>query len=200
MDREHLEFNKNALQGVLTAPLCAEYKADWRKCGDDTKSLLDLILRQQSLPFFTTHCYKGVGLSKEYTKKRFGKYLNGKYRALNVDGVEGDYYSTLYITDKNVNNLADDVCCFMWSNVDDLNIKPTKATKLYITCGSNVRLNCGGYNCVTIMLFDDSKIVLDDIDEASMITIYNYSAQSSIEYGKFCFSEKIKVFNKELRL
>lgn len=199
MDKELFNFNKNALQGVITNPLCAEYRADWRKCGDDCRKLTDLLLGQQALPYFTQHCYKGVGVSKKYMLDKFADYINGKYRALNVDGVEGEYYSSLYITDKTVHDLADDVTCFMWSDVPMVEIKPTKAIKLYVACKSEVNLFCGGYNSIVIMLFDESKVNLCYVDEESTVTVYKYSDKASVKEGALCFSEP-KVFNKELRL
>jgi hypothetical protein len=50
-----------------------------------------------------------------------------------------------------------------------------------------------------VKLFDDSKIVLDDVDEESNVTIYKYSEKATVELGKFCLKEP-KVFPKELRL
>jgi hypothetical protein len=49
------------------------------------------------------------------------------------------------------------------------------------------------------MLFDDSKIILDDVDEDSNITIHKYSGKASVELGKFCLKEP-KIFDKDLRL
>ena len=62
-----------------------------------------------------------------------------------------------------------------------------------------MRIVCGGYNNVTIMLFDDSKVTLSDIDEESNVTVFKYSDQCDVTIGKYCMG-KVKEFRKELRL
>ena len=49
------------------------------------------------------------------------------------------------------------------------------------------------------MLFDESEIVLDEIDEDSSVFIYRYSSEAKVTTGKYCFG-KVKIFEKELVL
>lgn len=179
--------------------LCAEYKGYWQSASRDKKRLVDLVLAQQSLPHFLTYCHEGKGLSEEYITRNFGEYINGKYTAVDVDGVQGGYKTEIYVGFKHVLSLSDDVSCFMWCDIPQLEIKPTKAVKIYAGCSTDISLVCGGYNNVVIMLFDDSKITLDDVDVDSNILVYKYSEDCQVEKGKFCLG-KVKEFRKELRL
>lgn len=200
MQNEMFEFNKNALQGVLTNPLCAEYKDEWRRCGNDKKKLVDLVLRQQSLPYFIEHCRKGKGLSKEYIQREFADYINGNHTAIDVDGVKGDYKTELYVGYNGILSVSDDVLCAMWCNIPSLEIKATKAVKLYIGCKSKVHLNCEGYNSIIVMLYDQSTLYIDEADEETMITVYRYDKKARVETGKWCLAKKVRIFDKELRL
>lgn len=200
MKDEMLEFRKNALLGKITGePLCQEYNQAWRKCSNNKEQLVMLALKQQSLPLVMTYSYQGSGLSKEYMMQEFKDYINGRYTAIDVDGVKGDYKSELYVGEDASFVLSSDVSCFMYSDVPTLEIAKCKATKIYCGCGSTLRIVSGGYNSIIIMLFDDSKVILDDIDEESTVTIYKYSDKCEVEQGKFCFG-KVKIFNKTLRL
>ena len=198
MENELFLFNRYALQGAITAPLCAEYKNLWRQCGDNKKKLVDLVLSQQALPYFLTHCYQGKGLSKEYILDEFKDYINGNYVGLDVDGVEGNYKTELYVAKKGEISVIDEILCIMWSNVL-LSVPKCRASKIYVGCNSNATISCDGYNSLTIMLFDSSKIVLDDIDADTTITIYKYSDKCEVELGKYCFG-KVNEFTKELKL
>lgn len=200
MKDEMLEFRKNALLGKITGePLCQEYSQAWRKCSNDKEQLVRLALKQQSLPLVMTYSYQGSGLSKDYLMQEFSDYINGKYTAIDADGVKGDYKSELYVGENACFSLCSDVSCFMWSTIPTLEINKCKATKIYVGCGSEINIVSGGYNSITIMLFDESKVILDDIDEESTVTIYKYSDKCEVEQGKFCFG-KVKEFNKTLRL
>ena len=192
-------FYKAALSGEITTPLCAEYKSAWRKCGDDKEMLVRLVMKEQSLPYFFAHCHQNKGLSKEYILDEFSAYINGKYVGIDVDGVSGDYKTELYVGYNGNLSVSDDVLATMWTTVPSMEIPTCKAVKIYCACGSEIHLSCEGYNSVIIMLFDDSKIILDDVDEESNVTIYKYSDKASVELGRFCLKEP-KVFNKELRL
>ena len=191
-------FYKAALSGEITTPLCASYKAAWRQCGDDKEMLVRLVLRQQSLPYFFAHCYQGKGLSRDYILDEFKGYINGRYVGMDVDGVVGDYKTELYVgyNDEIVAN--DDVLATMWSRAS-VSIPTTKAVKIYCGCGSELHVSCDGYNSVIVMLFDDSKVFLEDVDKDSTVSVYRYSDKASVETGKFCMEEP-KIFDKELRL
>lgn len=195
------EFYRNALQGRITDPLCADYKNDWRKRGEDRQALIDFVLRQQSIPYFLCHCNAGFGLSKEYLMDAFRDYINGNYATIDADGVEGgNYKSELYVGFEGVLSLSADVICCMWSNIHETEITPAKATKIYVGCHSDVHITCNGYNSIIVMLFDDSKIWVDRLDKESTITIYRYSDKASIEIGADCAINKVRTFDKEIRL
>ena len=192
-------FYKAALSGEITTPLCTEYKSAWRKCGNDKEMLVRLVMKEQSLPFFFAHCYQGKGLSKEYLLKEFGEFLNGKYTGIDVDNVKGNYKTELYVGHNDVLSVSDDVLAVMWSTIPSLSFPTCKAAKIYCGCGSEVHLTCDGFNSIIVMLFDDSKVILDDVDEESTVTIYKYSDNASVWKGKYCLG-KVKIFEKELRL
>jgi hypothetical protein len=58
---------------------------------------------------------------------------------------------------------------------------------------------CEGYNSVNVKLFDDSVLIIDDIDENCDVVVYKYSDSAKVEKEKFCLGS-VKVFQKELRL
>lgn len=200
MKDEMFEFKRNALLGNISGqPLCQDYKMALRKCGDDKEMLVKLALRQQASPYFSTACYKELGLTKDYIKENFADYING--HILNdCDGVKGYTYS-LYVDWDYVNDLdvKTDVCSVMWTVGANIIIPQTKCPTLYISNKSNVHIVCEGFNTINIKLFDESKVTVQEVDENSDVIIYKYSDKTSVELGKFCLKEP-KVFNKELRL
>jgi hypothetical protein len=200
MEDEMMKYKKNALLGnISTEPLCQAYKQAWRSCGDDKGMLVRLAMKQQSIPHFSTACYKKLGLTKEYIKDNFRDYING-YVLEDCDGIKGYTYA-LYV-DWGYDNDLDiktDVSSIMWCIDTNIIVPKCKCPTIYISNSSRVRLICNGYNTVNVKLFDDSKIALDDIDEESNVTIFKYSEKATVELGKFCLKEP-KVFNKELRL
>ena len=195
---EMIKFKKNAFDGVLCDPLCDEYKREWYNAGADKEELVRLCLRQQSIPYFATYCYNKKGLSKRYITSTFGDYING-YTIHDADMVGGytyglyvDYsYDNYIIVDK-------DVLHIMWSkcNVD---IPKTKCPILYVSNKSNLSISCDGYNSVKIYLFDESNILLDDVDYDTDICVYKYSKDCDVILGKYCLG-KVKEHRKELRL
>lgn len=189
----------NYYKNALIDGLCQEYKGYWQSAHGDKKKLVDLVLQQQSIPHFLTYCNEGKGLSKEYILENFADYINGNYVAIDVDGISGNYKTQLYVAVNDTCMASNDVSCFMWSNIPLLEIPTCKAEKLYCGCGSTIHISCGGYNNIMIMLFDNSKIILDEADEDSTIIIYKYSNMCEVDKGKFCFG-KIKEFTKTLRL
>ena len=196
---ELLEFKKNAILGKISGqPLCEEYKAALSKCGNDKEMLVRLALMQQCTPYLSHACYESMGLTKEYILNNFGELINGKRTFENVEGVDGYTYQLYVGYDKDFDITAD-VTSLMWCKSPQITIESTKCPTIYISNSGNVRLICNGYNTVNVKLFDDSKIILDDIDEESNVTIYKYSEKATVELGKFCLKEP-KVFNKELRL
>lgn len=199
MDDNMFMFYKSALSGDFSSPLCAEYKSVWRKCGDDREQLIRLSLQQQAIPFVVTHAYHRIGLTKNYIKKSFGDYINGR-KLKDCDDVEGYTYS-LYVDWDFENDLVvdTDVCSIMWTVGANVVIQETKCPTLYVSNKSNVHLVCDGYNSVRIYLFDKSRITIEDCDAESDIVVYKYDSDAVVEKGKFCMG-KVKQFTKELRL
>ena len=200
MEDEMMKYKKNALLGNISAePLCQSYKQAWRSCGNDKEMLVRLAMKQQSIPHFSTACYKNLGLTKGYIKENFKDYING-YVIRNADGVDGYTYGLYVDWDySNALEISTDVSSLMWCVGINIVVPKCKCPTIYISNSSKVRMICNGYNTVNVKLFDDSKIVLDDVDEDSNVTIYKYSDKATVELGKFCLKEP-KVFNKELRL
>ena len=199
MEDEMLTFKKNALLGKISAePLCMQYKQAWRACGNDKELLVRLALSQQSIPYLSHACYESMGLTKEYILNNFGELINGKRTFENVEGVDGYTYQLYVGYDKDFEITAD-VTSLMWCNGSQIVIKPTKCPTVYISNKSKVRLVCDGYNTVNVKLFDESELIVEDMDENSEVVVYKYSDKASVELGKFCLKEP-KVFNKELRL
>lgn len=200
MTNELFLFRKNALQGVLTNPLCAEYRNDWRACGNDKDSLVKLVMQQQAIPYFVSHCYQGKGLSKEYIKENFAEYINDGERSLikDADGVEGYTYS-LYVAAESVLRPLASVSCFMWCNPLPVEINSTKCPVIYCACKSELHLTCEGYNFVQVYLFDESKLVVDDADETCNVIVRKYSDKCSVEKGKYCLCD-VREFQKTLKL
>lgn len=195
-----MKFKRNALLGNISGqPLCSDYKSALRQCGNDKEMLVRLALRQQSTPYFSTACYKNLGLTKEYIKEEFKNYING-YTIHDADGVHGYTYG-LYVDWDYENDLVvdKDVVGVMWTVGANIVIEPTKCPTIYLSNRSNVHLVGEGFNTVNIKLFDESKITIEDIDKDSEVIVYKYSDKATVEEGKYCFG-KVKVFNKELRL
>lgn len=181
-------------------PLCEEYKHEWRRCDNDKEKLVKLALRQQSQPFFVTACYQGKGLTKEYLLKEYSYFING-YTVRDADGVEGFTYG-LYVDYYYDNALIakQDVLSLMWCEGTNVIVPKCKCPTLYISNKSNVRVSCDGYNNVRIYLFDESKLILDDIDDQSSVLVYRYDDKATVELSKFCLSTKVREFRKTLRL
>ena len=192
-------FYKSALSGEFSSPLCADYKSEWRKCGDDKERLIRLSLKQQSIPFVVTHAYHNKGLTKDYVKEFFGDYVKGK-KLMDCDGVDGYSYS-LYADWDYANDLVveTDVCSIMWTVGASVIVQKTKCPVIYVSNRSDVHLVCEGYNNVMVYLFDKSKVTIEDADSDTSVIVYKYSDDASVETGKYCLG-KVKQFNKELRL
>ena len=181
----------------LLANLCGEYKGYWQKAHGNKEELMRLVLSQQSAPHFASFCYQGKGLTKEYCKKEFGDYING--RVFNdCDGVKGYSYG-MFIDALDVEKMALDVVQFLWCDDINISIPQTKCPRLYISNKSNLNISLDGYNSIAIYLFDESKVKIDDADNESTVIVYKYAKDAKVELGKYCFAN-VKVFDKELRL
>ena len=190
---EMISFRKNA----IFFNLCKEYNDKWASCHGDKDKLMRLVLMRQSAPFFADYCYNGRGLTKDYCKREFGEYING--RVFNdVDGVDG-FTSAMYIDPSTGFEISSDTAQLLWCNNIDVIIPQTKCPTLYISNGSNVHFVLGGCNSIRIYLFDESNVVIDDSDETCDVIVYKYGSKCEVELGKYCLG-KVKVFNKMLRL
>ena len=199
MDNVMMTFYKSALLGVASnKPLCDEYKSEWRACGEDKKKLLTFSLRQQCIPFVMLYSYEGYGLSKEYLKKEYKNLINGLYTAKDADMVKG-YTYTLCVDYNDVYEQNSDVASYMYCNNTFVVIKETKCPQLFVGCNSHLRLSLEGFNSIKVHLYDDSDVVIDDLDENSDVVVYKYSNNCCVAKGKYCFG-KVKEFSKELRL
>lgn len=190
---EMLYFRKNA----LLANLCKEWSNKWAACHDDKEKLMRLVLMQQSAPYFADFCYRGKGLTKDYCKREFSDYING--RIFNdCDTVKGFSYA-MYIDAPTDFKIVSDVAQFLWCDNVDVTIPKTKCPILYVSNSSTIHITCDGYNCPHIYLFDDSKVTIDDADEDSKVVIYKYSDKTQVELAKYCLAD-VKVFDKQLKL
>lgn len=192
-------FQRSALLGDVSGqPLCEDYKAAWRKCGNDKEMLVRLALSQQSIPYINHACYERMGLTRDYILNNFQDYINGNRTFEDVEGVQGYTYQ-LYVG-YNGNLFVDtDVTSVMWCDINIV-IPPTKCPRIYLSNSSHAKLYLEGFNSPTIYLFDDSVIDIEDADGNCAVTIFKYSENATVNMGRYCLSDKIKTFNKELRL
>lgn len=193
-------FYRNALSGVLSEPLCDEYKNEWRACGNNKEQLVTLAMRQQSIPFLATYSSLNMGLSKEYLLKEFGDYING-YEIRNADSVSGFTYG-LYV-DWNYDSdleIDKDVSHIMYTKNATLIVPKTKCPIIYLSNGSDVSLVCDGYNTIKVYMFDNCQLTIEDCDSDCEIIVLRYSDDCAIKKGRYCLSSKIYEHRKELRI
>ena len=195
MEKELFDFVKNA----YTSGLCDEYKDEIRKCHEDKQRLVELAMRQQSIPYVATKMHEGI-ITKEYLQKSYGGFLNG-FILKDCDGVNGYTYSWYLDYDYDNDLVVDvDVAHISYTVGANIVIPSTKCPILYISNRSNVHLICSGYNTIKIYMFDKTRVTIEEADNDSTILVYKYSDACKVEYGKYCLCDKIKCFNKELRL
>lgn len=190
---------ENYYKNSLLDDLCTDYRGRWQRCHDK-ESLLKLSLSRQAIPHVVTYAYQGRGLTKDFVLNEYSDLING-YAVHDADGVEG-YTTGLYVDyDPNEDLIVDkDTVSIMWTVGASVVVPETKATTIYVSNKSKLHLVCEGYNSVSIYLFDKSEVTIDDVDEESAITIYRYCKDAKVDIGKFCLSQKIRVFDKQLKL
>ena len=199
MDKEIINFTRNALLGNISGqPLCASYKSALRQCSNDKEMLIRLALQQQSMPYVSTACYKKLGITKEYITKNYAEYINGNKTFDDVEGVSGYTYQMYVGYDKNF-YITSDVTYLMWCSEPVVTVLETKCPTVYISNSSSMRLNCEGFNTVNIKLFDDSKLMIDNLLSNSDVIVYKYSNNASVITGSNCLGS-VKIFNKQLKL
>lgn len=191
---EMMFFRKNA----ILANLCAEYNQKWTACHCDKERLMRLVLMRQSAPFFADYCYNGRGLTKEYCLQEFGDYVGGK-KFDGVDGVDG-YTSCMYVGANGEVDGDADTTQMLWCEGTDVSVPETKCGTFYISNRSSVKLTLNGYNSVSVYLFDESSVTIEDADETCNMVVYKYSRSAAVEKGAYCTSDNIRIFEKELRL
>ena len=187
-------YYKNALLNNL----CGEYKNDWKAAKNNKEKLVKLALCQQSIPHVATYAYEGKGLSKDYLLSEFKDYINGVIH-YDCDDVKG-YTYRLYAgwCGDEIMEQAD-VTHFMWSNVSSIVVEKYKCPTLYISNKSKVCVSCDGYNYIRVYLFDESELVIDDLDSESVVIVYKYSNKCKVTKGKYCIG-KVNEFEKSIRL
>lgn len=186
-------FRKNA----ILADLCKEYNNRWAACHGDKEKLMRLVLMRQSAPFFADYCYNGRGLTKDYCKREFGDYVNGRVFD-NVDGVDG-FTSAMYVDPPTGLEIAVDTAQLLWCDNVDVMIPQTKCPTLYVSNHSSVNITLEGFSSISVYLFDESVVNIEDADDTCDILVYKYNSRAQVETGKY-FLGRIKIFNKTLRL
>lgn len=190
---EMMFFQKNALLNNL----CGEWKNMWKACKNNKEKLVRLSLMQQSIPFFASYCYNGNGLSKDYVLGEFKDYINGKILQ-DCDDVKGYSYRLFVGYTDDIRPQAD-ITHLMWSDIPIYVVERYKCPILYISNKSTVSLIADGYNYIRVYLFDESELVIEDLDEESTVIVYKYSDKCKVTKGKYCLG-KVNEFEKQLRL
>ena len=194
MDKEFLNFLKDAYNNGL----CKEYRDEIRNCHEDKLQLVRLAMRQQSCPWVATKMYEGV-ITTDYILNTFGEYLNG-YVLKDCDNVAG--YNYMWFVDWDCANdivASADVLHISHTVGASVVVPETKATAIYVSNKSNVRLICDGYNSVRLYLFDDSRVEIEDAGRECTVTAYLYSQESDVTLGAYAFVD-VKKFRKKLKL
>lgn len=190
---EMMFFQKNALLNNL----CGEWKNMWKARKNNKEQLVRLSLMQQSIPFFASYCYNGNGLSKDYILGEFKDYINGKILQ-DCDDVKGYSYRLFVGYTDDIRPQAD-ITHLMWSDIPIYVVERYKCPILYISNKSTVSLIADGYNYIRVYLFDESELVIEDLDEESTVIVYKYSDKCKVTKGKYCLG-KVNEFEKQLRL
>lgn len=190
---EMMFFQKNALLNNL----CGEWKNMWKARKNNKEQLVRLSLMQQSIPFFASYCYNGNGLSKDYVLGEFKDYINGKILQ-DCDDVKGYSYRLFVGYTDDIRPQAD-ITHLMWSDIPIYVVERYKCPILYISNKSTVSLIADGYNYIRVYLFDESELVIEDLDEESTVIVYKYSDKCKVTKGKYCLG-KVNEFEKTLRL
>ena len=196
MLKELFNYYKNAM---LDDHLCEEYKGIWQACGEDKEKLISLAMQQQVIGHVATYAYLGKGITRDFVLREFGDYING-YILHDCDNVEGYTYGMFVDYQcSDYHRLVTDVSHFMWTNDVRLIVSPTKCPIIYVSNGSKVSLVCEGYNFVKVYLYDESEIILEDVDVDCAVSVYKYSDNAKVERGAFAFTKELKVFDKEIK-
>lgn len=185
------------LKNALLNNLCGEWKNMWKACKNNKEKLVRLSLMQQSIPFFASYCYNGKGLTKDYLLSEFKNYTDGKILQ-DCDNVKGYSYRLFAGYTDDIREQAD-VTHLMWSDIPIYVVERYKAPILYISNKSTVSLIADGYNYIRVYLFDESELVIEDLDEESTVIVYKYSDKCKVTKGKYCLG-KVNEFEKQLRL
>lgn len=192
MEQDLFYFFKNS----LTRNLCEDYKKEWKLCKSDKEKLINLAMRQQSIPYFATAMYEGWGLSVDYLVKEFGDYMNGKCLLHDCDEVKGYSYS-IYADYSGYIILDADVCHIIRSEAT-IGVDEFKAPIIYLSNGSDVDIQNDGSNSIIVYMFDESKVRFPYIDEHTTVTVFKYSENAQVTFDE-C-DGKLRVHKKQLKL
>ena len=147
------QFRENAREERI----CDRYAELWDRAGSK-RGLMDLALSAQGADFVCDGIAKGWGISADEIRRRFGKYINGRYvyedesgySSVMYCGYEGsiDVESTLVVLiDSDVVLVVPDFCV--------VDIYATGNVSLSVVGGGRVRLIAYG---------DAADVVVDSID------------------------------------
>ena len=189
----------NYYKSALSDNLCSEYKGMWQSAHDNKEKLMRLAMSQQAIPHVATYAYQGRGLSKEYLLREFAHYING-YTISDADEVDGYTYG-MYVDWNYANELVidKDVIHIMFTRDANVLVPKTKCPVIYVSNKSNVHIVCEGFNMPKIYLFDESQVMIDEMDAESQAIIYKYSDKCSVCLGKYCLGD-VREFTKQLKL
>lgn len=190
---EMFTFKRNA----LLANLCKEWNTKWTACQDDKEKLMRLALMQQSAPYIADFFYRGVGLSKEYVKRQFSDYIDG-HTFYDCDDVSGYTYG-MYVDAQHPIEIKHDIVQFLWCDNTRATLPQLRSTKMYVSNKSELHIECNGYNNVIVMLFDESKVMFDKLDNTCRVNVYRYDERAVVEYDESA-TYKMNIMDKELRL
>lgn len=187
----------NFIKKAYAEGLCDDYKNEIRAIQNDNKKLVELALRQQSIPFVATKIY-GSNDALEYIKKEWAEYINGAVLS-DCDGVDGYLYAWYVSCDYRAIVAVSDVVHVSHTSNANFAIPECNAITLYVSNDSDINIICDGYNFVRVYLFDKSRVNITDADPDSKIIVYKYSDECDVTQGRFCLGV-IKEYRKELRL
>ena len=191
MDAELFMFYKNS----LSRDLCKEYSNLFKKRGDDKDELFKLCMERQSIPYLATSIYEGWGVSIDYLKEAYKRYLNGRYTLNALSG--GQSYSYQLWCDYRGSMKVKSATTHLLRCTGDAEIQKNTCPYIYISNKSNINIKPQGYNTVFIYLFDESIVNIDNTNEFSNIIIYRYSDNTKVIAGD---TMNVKQFDKTLRL
>lgn len=147
------QFRENARKEVI----CDRYAEKWDSAGSK-KGLMDLALSAQGADFLCDGIAKGWGISVDEIKKRFGKYINGRY----VYEDEGGYSSVMYCGYEGSIDVESTLVVLIDSDVV-LSIPDWHVCDIYAT--GKVSISVVGGGRVRLIAYGDAgNVVVESVD------------------------------------